>query len=84
MGGRGSSSRITKGIRISMQYFAAKRPAVRLPKKEYGKITHEINTVYHEKYSKGGVFTHYSGDDKYQIKVNGYNDYVILGKKRIK
>lgn len=84
MGGRGSSSKISVGLHISMQYFGSSNPPIRLPKREYGKIIHEIDTMYNEKYSAGGNFYHYSGNYKYRIKVNGYNNYIITAKVRIK
>lgn len=88
MGGRGSSSGISANgkptVRISMQFFGRKQTSIHLPKKEYGKIMHEVNTLYNSKYSKNQVIYHYSGNYKYILRNNGFDDYIIVAKNKIK
>ena len=85
--GGGESGIIKPKIIINMQYFGSTPIPIILPKKEYGKIIHEINTLYYDKYIYHRVFWHISViDDKYyQYRVinNGFNDYVIVSKVRL-
>lgn len=84
MGGRGGFSKIQPTIKINMQFFGRKQIPLYLPKKEYGKIIHEINTLYSSKYNGKTEFFHYSGDYKYKIYSNGYNNYKVGYKLKIK
>lgn len=86
-GNRGGKQR-TKGLKLNLQLFAKKRTGIHLPPKEYGKVIHEIDTLYYDYYKDKEVFVHYSGDKnnsyKYRVKNYNYNQYQILSKRRVK
>ncbi|MGN1133330.1 MAG: hypothetical protein ACI4RN_02630 [Oscillospiraceae bacterium] len=87
MGGRGGFSKIKNlgtGIKINMQFFGRKQTPLYLPKKEYGKLIHEVDTLYNSKYSNNKVIYHYSGKYEYRLQNKGYNNYVVLSKRKIK
>ncbi len=69
---------------VDIQHFAKKRSQPRLPSNEYGKIMHEINTLYHSKYKDKKVIFHYSGDYMYTLANKGFNNYIIKAKRKIK
>lgn len=62
------------------------RPAINLPKKEYGKVMHSINEVYDTKYKgeQTGVIrsANKSGYAKYFFEIHGYNEYNIYRKEK--
>jgi hypothetical protein len=70
--------------KVSMQYFAKKLNPIILPKDEYGKVIHEINTLYHGMYANQKIFWHETviDDTYYLYKVinRGFDDYVIISK----
>lgn len=60
-----------------------RRKEVRLPPKEYAKVMHELNTnLTKEERNKKHLVKHI-GDYAYDIENHGFNDYLIVGKKRI-
>ena len=67
---------------LNMQYFGKNPIGIHLPKKEYGKIIHEINTLYYDFYQDQRVFWHETViDDSYYVyKVlnKGFDNYVIM------
>jgi len=77
--GRGIMEPSTK---LNMQYFGKNPIGIHLPKKEYGKIIHEINTLYYDFYQDQRVFWHETViDDSYYVyKVlnKGFDNYVIM------
>lgn len=78
----------TKRIKVNIQLFARKKTGIRLPPEEYGKVIHEIDTLYYDYYKDKKVFTHYSGDEdnsyKYRVRNYDFNKYQILSKARVK
>lgn len=76
------------GLKISMQYFGKKRAGIWLPKKEYGKIKHEINTEYYNKYDGKDVFVHRSVYNNtyydYRVRNYGFDNYVFVARSRAK
>lgn len=72
------------GIIINMQFFGNSRLSLKLPKNEYGKIIHEINTLYSSKYEGLRTFVHYSGNYKYIVESCGFDKYKIITKVRLK
>ncbi len=57
-------------------------PELRLPKKEYGKVIHEINTAYYSKYSgkeKGILFLNKS---TYLFEIHDFDEYNIYFKEK--
>ena len=86
-GNRGGKRR-TKGLKLNLQLFAQKRTGIRLPPEEYGKIIHEIDTLYYDYYKDKKVFVHYSGDEdnsyKYRVRNYNYNQYQILSRRKVK
>lgn len=75
-------------IRVNIQLFAKKRSEIFLPREEYGKVIHEIDTLYYNYYKDEKVFVHYSGDEdnsyKYKVRNYGFNKYQILSKENVK
>ena len=73
-------------IVLNIQQFGRKPLGIQLPKKEYGKIIHEINTLYYEVYHDQHIFWHETviEDNYYVYKVlnKGFDDYVIMSKVR--
>ena len=61
------------------------KPAIKLSKKEYGKVMHEINTVYHERYEGHRQGILYTVMDNmyvsYSFEIRGYNDYTIFARE---
>ena len=63
------------------------KPAIKLSKKEYGKVMHEISTAYYEKYDGKSIGylqllvnnVYY----RYKFEIKGFNDYKIIGKRKI-
>ncbi len=62
----------------------SKKTVVKLSKKEYGKITHELNTNLTKEEINKGYTERYIGNRKYYIFINGFNDYKILDWEKIK
>ena len=69
-------------LKINIQLFAYK--ALKLQKKEYGKIIREIDDLYASKYKNQKVIFHYSGNYTYKAIVHNFNNYTIISKRRIK
>lgn len=85
-GNRGG--RRSNHIKVNIQLFAKKRSGIHLPREEYGKVIHEIDTLYYNKYQDKKIFIHYSGDEdnsyKYRVMNYGFNKYQILSKESVK
>lgn len=60
---------------------------VHLPKKEYGKVMHSINNVYHAKYAGKTIGTiaiaQKTGTNLYTFLINDFDDYVVIEKEKI-
>lgn len=60
-----------------------RRKEVRLPPKEYAKVMHELNTnLTKEERNKKHLMKHI-GDYTYYVEIDGFNDYRIVGRKKI-
>ena len=60
-----------------------RRKEVRLPPKEYAKVMHELNTnLTKEERNKKHLVKHI-GDYTYYVEIDGFNDYRIVGRKKI-
>ena len=75
---------IKPGLVIPMQYFARKRRTVEPAPEDRSHLRSQINTLYHSRYEGKKVGYHYSANYKYKIRINGFNDYVLLSKKKLK
>lgn len=86
----GGGGKFTKQptLNISMQYFGNQRRGIRVPKKHYGKLIHEINTAYENKYKDAEIIKHTTLHDnvyyEYSIRNYGYDNYVILARRKLK
>nr|DAG51890.1 MAG TPA: minor capsid protein [Caudoviricetes sp.] len=81
------SSIIDKGVKVDMQYFAKKSsdfPTVQLPKNEYAHVMSEIATHISEEQKAMKTFSKPIGDHMYLVENNGFGDYRIIGKKKLK
>jgi len=58
-------------------------PTVILPRKEYGKVMHELNTNLSKEERERFIVSKAIGDYIYTIENYGFNDYRIIGKKLI-
>lgn len=72
--------RFINGRRVPIQ---PKKGQKLLPFNEYKKVQSEINT-YHTKYKEGKTYTQAIGNNVYKFKYNGFDNFTILGKRRIK
>ena len=59
------------------------RKALKLPKKEYSKVMHELNTNLSKKQRKQRTITKAIGDYRYTVINKGFNNYIIIGKQDI-
>lgn len=76
-----------KGIKVDMQYFAKKSsdfPTVQLPKDEYAHVMSEIATHISEEQKLKEVFSKPIGNYMYLIENNGFGNYRIIGRKKLK
>ena len=73
MGGRGAWS-----------YSSRKRTKRRLTKREYAIFQSEVNKVYHAKFHNGQMANIIIGNYRYRFIVNGFNEYDVIEKWRIK
>ncbi len=76
-----------KGIKVDMQYFAKKSsdfPTVQLSKNEYAHVMSEIATHISEEQKAMKTFSKPIGDHMYLVENNGFGDYRIIGKKKLK
>ena len=83
----GESGIIDKGVKVDMQYFAKKSsdfPTVQLPKNEYAHVMSEIATHISEEQKAMKTFSKPIGDHMYLVENNGFGDYRIIGKKKLK
>ena len=58
-------------------------PTILLPKKEYGKVMHELNNNLTKEERNRFIITRAIGDYMYTIENYGFNDYRIIGKRPI-
>ncbi|MCM1023829.1 MAG: phage portal protein [Prevotella sp.] len=82
-GGGSSSKGLTKGrgsVKLDSKGNPYSYPELRLPKKEYGKVMHEIDTLYHSRYEgkKRGWVT--ISKDTYYFEIHEFNEYNIYKK----
>lgn len=65
--------------------LAAKRP--KLSKREYAKVVSEINTYYHKRFEGKAMDTIFVEQDDgayaYTFIINGFDDYIVIGKREI-
>ncbi len=59
------------------------RKEVRLPPKEYAKVMHELHTNLTKEERNEKYLVKHIGDYAYDIENHGFNDYLIVRKKRI-
>lgn len=59
------------------------RKEVKLPKAEYAKVMHELNTNLTKEQRNKKVITKYIGNYKYTIQNRGFNEYRIINKREI-
>ena len=60
------------------------RSNIRLSKDEYGMVTHELNNNLTEEERLMPMLWKSIGNNKYKIKNNGFNEYLVLSRKRLK
>lgn len=60
-----------------------KRP-IKLSRKEYGKVMHNLNTHLSDEEKQKDILQKCIGDYLYIIQNNGFNNYVILGRIKLK
>ena len=83
----GESGIMDKGIKVDMQYFAKKSsdfPTVQLPKDEYAHVMSEIATHISEEQKAMKTFSKPIGDHMYLVENNGFGNYRIIGKKKLR
>ena len=83
----GESGIMDKGIKVDMQYFAKKSsdfPTVQLPKDEYAHVMSEIATHISEEQKAMKTFSKPIGDHMYLVENNGFGNYRIIGRKKLK
>ncbi len=71
-----------KSVKLDSKGIPYRYPELRLPKKEYGKVIHEINTMYHAKYSgkeKGILILNKS---TYLFEIHDFDEYNIYFKEK--
>ena len=73
-----------KGVKIDSKGVPYKYPELRLPKKEYGKVIHEIDTNFHGRYEgqKYGLID--VANSRYKFEIHEFNEYNIVEKEKIK
>lgn len=74
-------------IKIDMQYFAKKSSdfaTVKLAKNEYAHVMSEIATHISEEQKLKDVFSKPIGNYMYLIENNGFGNYRIIGRKKLK
>lgn len=85
-GGESSSKGLTggeKSVTLDSKGNPYKYPQLTLPKKEYGKVMHEINTLYDTKYKGLEKSRHMSGNYIYRFEIHDFNEYNIFFKEKI-
>ncbi len=60
------------------------RSNIRLSKAEYGMVTHELNNNLTEEERLMPMLWKSIGNHRYKIKNNGFNEYLVLSRKRLK
>lgn len=77
----------SKPLEINIQLFARKPsdfPTIRLPKDEYAHVTSEIATNISPKQQKMRTFNKAIGNHIYRVENNGFGNYRIIGRRKIK
>ena len=69
---------------LQEKYSDISLPTLILPKKEYGAVYHTINANYYSKHCDNKLIIEYVGDYAYVAENNGYNEYRIIEKWKIK
>lgn len=65
---------------LAEHYSKSKLPTVYLERKEYGHVTHEINTWYKKEYDDKTIISKAVGDYVYTFENHGYNEYRFISK----
>ena len=60
------------------------RSNIRLSKAEYGMVAHELNNNLTEEERLMPMLWKSIGNHRYKIKNNGFNEYLVLSRKRLK
>lgn len=85
-GGGSSSKGLTNGgksVTLDSKGNPYKYPQLTLPKKEYGKVMHEINTLYDTNYKGRTSAQHRSGNNIYYFEIHEFDEYNIYFKDKI-
>ncbi len=72
-----------KGVKIDSKGVPYKYPELRLSKKEYGKVIHEIDTNFHSKFESKTVGTLILENHYYSFEIHEFNEYNIFKKGEI-
>lgn len=84
--GGNSSKGLTSGeksVKLDSKGKPYNFPELRLSKKEYGKVIHEINTLYDTKYKGLKRSVHVSGNYAYRFEIHEFDEYNIFHKYKI-
>lgn len=85
-GGGNFSKGLTSGgksVTLDSKGNPYKYPQLTLSKKEYGKVMHEINTLYDTKYKGRTSAHHRSGNYRYYFEIHDFDEYNIFFKDKI-
>ena len=74
---------VGKNVKLDSKGNPYSYPQLTLPKKEYGKVMHEINTLYDTKYKGLEKSVHKSGNYAYRFEIHDFDEYNIFHKYKI-
>ncbi len=80
--GKGGSGKVEKSKR-SDKIDSSKHKTVELPKDEYARVMHELNTNLTKEQRKEKILRRYIGNHRYIIENKGFNEYRIIAKDDI-
>ena len=69
---------------LNNYYFKVSLPTLKLTKKEYGIVFHAINTNYYSKHINDKYIIEYIDGYIYVAENNGYNEYRVFRRAKIK
>lgn len=69
---------------LNNYYFKVSLPTLKLTKKEYGIVFHAINTNYYSKHINDKYIIEYIDGYIYVAENNGYNEYRVFRRTKIK
>lgn len=69
---------------LNNYYFKVSLPTLKLTKKEYGIVFHVINTNYYSKHINDKYIIEYIDGYIYVAENNGYNEYRVFRRTKIK